>query len=141
MTKVIIRPGVRITWHGDDIARGLGEATRDTVYEVGKHAEKLAKDLAHTELGNMRRATGMVHPMNRDVYDRRGRWPPRTVSGTREDVRKVGNRYTTHLTSLVNYAFIEEVIRGHRFIAPAALEASRDFEDFARKSIRKRGLS
>lgn len=141
MTKVIIRPGIRITWHGDDIAKGLGEATHDTVFTVGKKAEKLAKNNAHVDLGNMRRATGMVHPLNRDVYDRRGRWPPRTVSGTRKDVRKVGDRYTTHVTSLVNYAFIEEVIRGHRFIAPAALEASKDFEDLARRSIRKRGLN
>ncbi len=140
MTKTFVRPGVRITWHGDDIARESGEATLDFVYDIGKTAEKRAKELAHVDLGNMEKATGMVHPMNQDLYKRNGRWPPRTVSGTKDDIRKVGDRYTTHIASLVNYAFIEEVVRGHKFLAPAVAEASKNWEDIARRAYRKKGL-
>lgn len=140
MTKIFIRPGVRITWHGDDIAKEAGEATHDFVYAIGKKAEERAKVLAHVDLGNMQRATGMVHPLNRELYSRRGRWPPPTVRGTREDVRKLDDRYITHITSLVNYAFIEEVIRGHAFIAPAVADASKNWKDVARKTYGKRNL-
>lgn len=140
MTKIFVRPGVRITWHGDDIGDGAGEATHDFVYEIGKRAEERAKSNAHVDLGNMQRATGMVHPLNRTLYSRRGRWPPPTVKGTRDDVRKVGDRYITHITSLVNYAFIEEVVRGHAFIAPAVADATKNWKDLAKRSYGKRNL-
>ena len=132
-------PHVRTTWHGDRVVEQLMEASRETTFEVGKRAETLAKGYAHVEEGNMQRATGLVNPLRHEVYHRRGAiWPPPTVEGTIDDVRELKNgRFTTLISSLVNYAIFEEIVRGHRFIAPAVLEAIRDYEDIARRYVRK----
>jgi len=132
-------PHVRITWKGDKVAKQLMEASRETTFEVGKRAELLAKVYAHVDEGNMRRATGLVHPLRHEVYHRRGPiWPPPEVVGTIDDVRDLKDgRFTTLISSLVNYAIFEEIVRGHRFIAPAVHEAIQGYEEIARRYVRK----
>lgn len=136
--KTMVTPFVRITWRGDDLEGKMRDGARDTMYEVGKQGEALAKSMAHVDIGNMQRATGMISPLGNTVYHRRGSWPPPTVNGTMTDVREFGDhRYTTSIGSLVNYAIYEELSRGHAFIGPAAAEVGKRWPEVARRNVRK----
>ncbi len=134
MASIQNRPFARITWRGNDILKDQKEGAKSGVLEWAKEAERRAKQLAHVVTGAMQRATGMVHPLDKRIFQ--GPGAP-TVSGTIKDIRELHGSYITTITSLVSYAIVEEVGRGHQFIAPAVQSVNRDVGKIMVRNVQK----
>lgn len=113
-------------WNGPQVKGKVREANRRLVGSIAYDAQNEAKNLAHVRSGRMRGATTVISVNS--GFSVAGDAPPMDHGKDREGaIAEVttqiggaggGERAVVRFGSFVPYSFVEEVLRGHRFIHP-----------------------
>jgi hypothetical protein len=109
-----------VKWEGTKVRGNIREANRRLTGSIAYDAQNEAKQLAAVDTGRMRGATTVVTPGSGFFVDRHA--TPEDFGKSRNEaidqVEMKGDVATVEMGSYVPYAFIQEVLRGHRFIQP-----------------------
>jgi hypothetical protein len=125
------------TWNGGDLVDRCKRAQGRAVVAIGELVAQEAKRLAHVYTGTMRRSIHVAPAGYQGYLDEAVARNSELSGVTPEEVRDA----TVEVGSWVHYAEVEEVERGHEFVAPAVEAVRTQANEVIIRAAHEEGLS
>jgi hypothetical protein len=125
------------SWNGGDLVDRCKRAQARAVVAIGELAAQEAKRLAHVYTGTMRRSIHVAPAGYQGHFDEAIARDGEVPGITPEEVQNA----TVEVGSWVHYAEIEEVERGHEFIAPAVESVRTQANEVIIRAAHEEGLA